>query len=59
MNDILIVDDEKDIRDLIAEILKVNIEHYYLNNKIKYKNKNKIRKTFYFKSNKGHFQKNK
>jgi hypothetical protein len=44
---------------LIAEILQVNVEHYYLNNKIKYKNKNKnkIRKTLYFKSSRGHFQK--
>jgi len=40
---------------LICELLKVNIEHYYMNQLIKYTNHNGARKILRFKSNRGHF----
>ena len=39
---------------LICDLLKINIEHRFLNNAIKYNIPN-ARKTLRFKSNKGHF----
>ena len=40
---------------LIAEIFCVNIDHYYLNKPMKYRNQKLARKTLIFRSNYGHF----
>jgi len=40
---------------LICELFKVNIEHMYMINTIKYTNKEDVRKTLYYSSNDKHF----
>ena len=40
---------------LICQLFEINIIHNYNNNIISYINKNKTKKTLYFKSNRGHF----
>jgi hypothetical protein len=40
---------------LLCEILKININHNYINNKISYQNIKENRKTLLFGSNTGHF----
>jgi hypothetical protein len=41
---------------LICDLMKLSIEHKFLNNNIKYSSLEPSRKTLYFKSNRGHFQ---
>jgi len=40
---------------LLSHLLNINIQHKYLNINISYCTSNPVRKTLYFKSNKGHF----
>ena len=40
---------------LLSHLLNINIQHKYLNINISYCTSNSVRKTLYFKSNKGHF----